>query len=140
MPGPVPKRSDQRRRVNKPAGPELIKAPGAKRVARPRVDSNWHPIARDWFKSLGDSGQAQFYEPSDWQNARFVAELMSRALNQGQRISAQLVTAILSAQTDLLTTEGARRRARIELERGEAPPESPSIAIMDRYRAAAGSK
>jgi hypothetical protein len=33
------------------------------------------PVARD-------SGQAQFFEPSDWQAARFVAEVMSRNLRQ----------------------------------------------------------
>ena len=140
MPGPVPKRTEQRRRRNvSPAG-AVTKAAGAKTVRRPNVDSSWHPIARDWYKSLSLSGQAKFYEPSDWQTARYVAELMSRALNQGQRISSQLVAAIQSAQTDLLTTEGARRRARVELQRGEVAVESPGVAIMARYRDAAASK
>ncbi|WP_449343552.1 phage terminase small subunit [Streptomyces rugosispiralis] len=44
MPGPVPKRSDQRRRRNKSDGPELAKAPGgsAPEVPRPtRVGTTW---------------------------------------------------------------------------------------------------
>jgi hypothetical protein len=39
---------------------------------------------------------------------------------------------------DLLTTEPARRRARIELKRGDGPAEAPSVAIMEQYRQAAG--
>jgi hypothetical protein len=41
--------------------------------------------------------------------------------------------------TELLTTEGARRRARVELER-EDPEAPPSVAIMEKYRRGAESK
>jgi hypothetical protein len=70
-------------------------------------------------------------------SARFVAEVMSRALCQGRRISSQLVAAILTAQSDLLTTEGHRRRARLELTKGDSG-DHDRIAVMDHYRAAAG--
>jgi hypothetical protein len=63
----------------------------------------------------GESGQARWYQPSDWQTARVWAELLSRQLASG-RPSAQMVAAWQQAATELLTTEGARRRARIELE------------------------
>ncbi|WP_443043724.1 phage terminase small subunit [Streptomyces sp. GS7] len=66
MPGPVPKRSDQRRRRNEPDGPALVKAEAGKAPTVPRADGSWHPIAKQWFQSLKDSGQAQFYEQSDW--------------------------------------------------------------------------
>ncbi|WP_260476410.1 hypothetical protein [Streptomyces sp. WAC 06783] len=67
---------------------------------------------------------------------------MSRSLAQGN-FSAQLFQAVMSAMTDLLTTEGARRRARVELERGDAgedPAEAPRVTLMEAYRRAAGSK
>ena len=140
MPGPVPKRSDQRRRRNKPDGPDIVKAPGGTLPAQPPADEAWHSIAREWYLSLAESGQAQFYEASDWQTARYVAEAMSRNLNGGARFSAQLFQAVMSAMTDLLTTEGARRRARVELERGPEQPQPASITALDRYRAAAGEK
>lgn len=113
--GPVPKRSDHRRRTNEPDG-AIDKAPGADRVEIPEPDAAWHSIARDWYLSLGESGQHLWYEPSDWQFARFVAELTSKALT-ASRLNGQLITAVMAGMTELLTTEGARRRARVELER-----------------------
>ncbi|WP_407285501.1 hypothetical protein [Streptomyces sp. BP-8] len=140
MPGPVPKRSDQRRRRNEPAGPAPVKAEAGKTPAVPRASGDWHPIAKRWFQSLKDSGQAQFYEQSDWLTAVYVAEAMSRNLGQS-KFSAQLFQGVMSAMTDLLTTEGARRRARVELERevsGEGPAEAARVTLMDAYRKAAG--
>lgn len=85
--------------------------------------------------SLAGSGQARFYEPSDWQTARYVAESMSRNLSAG-RFSSQHFAAVMSAMTDLLTTEGARRRARLELDRPE-PESKPGAkqSSRDRLRA-----
>lgn len=114
--GPVPTRSDQRRRQNKnPEGIETVRAPGAALVEQPEADPAWHSMARDWYESLAESGQVRWYQPSDWQTARVWAELLSRQLSSG-RPSAQMVAAWQQAATELLTTEGARRRARIELE------------------------
>ncbi|WP_405878141.1 hypothetical protein OG762_05365 [Streptomyces sp. NBC_01136] len=140
MPGPVPKRSDQRRRRNKSDGPPLTKAPGGVASEPPPAAEEWHPIAADWYASLAESGQAMFYEASDWATAYYVAEAMSRNLQQG-RFSAQLFQSVLSGMTDLLTTEGARRRARVELERqsGEVDPrEAARVTLMEAYRKAAG--
>jgi hypothetical protein len=130
--GPIPKLASQRRRRNKESSattaPTSHVAPPA-----PEPDPDWHPIAVEWFRSLGESGQAQFYEPSDWQVARYVAEAMSRNLNAGSRLSAELFKAVLAAMAELLTTEGSRRRARVELERAE-PVEPPGVALMADYR------
>ena len=139
--GPVPKRADQRRRRNtttKSGEPTKVTAvPIAAPISpMPTADLDWHPMVIDLYNSLNESGQAQFYEPSDWQFARFVCELASRCL-RSDRINGQLVTAVMAGLTDLLATEGSRRRARVELQRGpsEAPP---SVALMEEYRIAAG--
>lgn len=131
--GPVPKRSSQRRRRNSDAV-ETATAP-ATGAEPPAADDEWHPLARDWYASLAESGQATFMEPSDWAQARIWAELISRELHKG-RASAQMVQAWASGATELLTTEGARRRLRIELERGATvdPDEEAAIASIDRYR------
>jgi hypothetical protein len=117
--GPVPKRSDRRRRTNKPEVP-ITKAPTGTVVEEkmPEPDGSWHVLAHDWFKSLGASGQAQFFEPSDWQQARVWAHLLSVELNK-DRPSAMMISAWSSGAAELLTTEGARRRMRIELERAK---------------------
>jgi hypothetical protein len=90
--------------------------------------------------SLRQSGQAAFYEPSDWAVARYAAELMSRVLDCSERgPNGQLVAALNSVMASLLTTEGDRRRARMELERKK--PDSPrlaSVSPLDSYRDIAG--
>src|ERR1051325_4356255 len=86
--GPIPKRSEERRRRNKDDGPAMIQAPsGAPETLPdlPEPDPLWDPIARDWYLSLRESGQAAFYEPSDWAVARYAAELMSRVLDCSER-------------------------------------------------------
>lgn len=139
MPGPIPKRSDQRRRVNKPEVP-IDSAPSAPPVPIPDPDPSWHQLARDWFVSLGQSGQAVFYQPSDWAVARVWAEILSRQL-QSDRISAVMVTAWASSASELLTTEGARRRARLELDHAVAadPDDEAAVTSMSAWRATLGA-
>jgi hypothetical protein len=134
--GPVPKRSEQRRRRNKGAGGEVTSAAGAVKVDVPPAEPDWHSLAVDWYESLAKSGQSAFYEPSDWATARFVAEAMSRNLNAG-RFSAQLFAAVMVASTALLVTEGDRRRMRVELERASAvvdADEEAAVAELDEWR------
>lgn len=122
MPGPIPKRSDQRRRRNKPAEGELqitktmVATPRAK---PPPVSPDWHPLMKDWFRSLKESGQAVFYEASDWQTARLLAQVMSDELNSGDSVKASLLAEFNRAAGSLLTTEGERRRLRVELKAGK---------------------
>lgn len=135
--GPVGKRSDQRLGHRAKAEAEEVTKV---EVAAPVVpvmepDADWHPIAQDWFRSLGESGQSVFYEPSDWMTARYVAEAMSRNLSDG-KFSAMLFASVMSAMSSLLTTEGDRRRLRVELER-QAPvdaDEEAAVAALDEWR------
>lgn len=100
----------------------------------PSAKRSWHPTAKKWYEALTTSGQAQFYEPSDWATAYLVAENMSRDLRprvvgvtkEGQAVTASVpitgasLAAYLKAMSSLCVTEGDRRRARMELER--TPP------------------
>jgi hypothetical protein len=133
MAGPVPKRTDTRRRTNKPEGVQVVKAPSGAVIVWPAADPTWHAIATSWYEAVQQSGQAQFYEQSDVATAFYVAEAIHRNLDNS-RFSAQLFASVMSAMTDLLVTEGARRRARIELERGAVlAPVTP----IKNYRAKA---
>jgi hypothetical protein len=105
--------------------------PGKVRV--PAADRDWHPIAKRWYKSLKTSGQSAYYEPSDWATAQYVADLMSRLLSK-ETPSAEMVKAITPLMTSLVTTEGERRRVRLEIERGDAGP--AEVTAMDAYRRA----
>lgn len=133
--GPVPKRSDQRRRRNEPSIP-ITKAPSgqSQRPPAPPGDPNWHPIAASFYASLESSGQSRFYEPSDWALAKLVAESMSRDLSEQvvgvtERdgvlrdvipLKGASLAAYLKACSVLLVTEGDRRRLQIELESPQA--------------------
>ncbi|MER7908297.1 hypothetical protein [Streptomyces sp. NPDC096068] len=134
--GPIPKRGEERRRRNKDDGPALVQAPfvpvGVPDLPEP--DPDWHPIAVDWYLSLQESGQAVFYQPSDWAMARYAAELMSRGLSSDRPPNGQYVAALNSVMTSLLTTEGDRRRARIELERKKESPALASVSPLEAYR------
>lgn len=152
--GPVPKRSNKRRRQNKPTVP-VDSAPASSQVEVPKANSKWHPVAKRWYESLVVSGQAVYYEPSDWATAYLIAESMSRDLKPqfvgvnevtGDEIVKALplkganLSAYLKAFTVLLATEGDRRRLRLELERGDQGPAKGSpVALLDEFRDARSS-
>jgi hypothetical protein len=93
-----------------------------------------HPEARRWYKSLAESGETRYWEPSDWAQARIAAIWLSGLLS-GARPSAQMVASWLSMVSELGVTEGARRRMRIEIDR-RAPVQSADVTEMDEYRRA----
>lgn len=136
--GPVPKRSTERRRRNTDSKTDVVKLVGAAPVVAPEADETWHPIAIDWYRSLGESGQAVFFEPSDWQAARYVADIMSRSL-KARKFSAMLFAAVWSAMNDLLTTEASRRRVRMEFERGGEPETPAGVIALASYRKSLGA-
>lgn len=152
--GPVPKRSEERRRQNKPATPsgEVTQAPAAEGVTAPEPNGEWHEVAHRWYLSLSASGQSRFYEPSDWATAYLIAESISRDLmpqvvgitERGDAVFESIplkgasLSAYLKAFGNLLATEGDRRRASIELQRGQVvdPDEDASVTALADYRAA----
>jgi hypothetical protein len=141
--GPIGKRSEERMgHRSKEEKDSITKAPSGMPMDLPdlpEADASWHPIAADWYLSLRESGQAAFYEPSDWAVARYAAELMSRVLDCSERgPNGQLVAALNSVMSSLLTTEGDRRRARMELERKKPGSKLASVSPLDSYRDLAG--
>jgi hypothetical protein len=132
MPGPVPKRSDRRIRRNKDGGEVERVRVIAEPVEAPPLGFTTHEIAMSWYESLATSGQARYYEPSDWQSARMVAHEMGRMLNR-REASGQLLSAVWSAMGDLLTTEAARRRTRMELERAQEADDGDDADVIEIY-------
>lgn len=131
MPGPVPKRSNQRRRRDSSAvSLRTVQVDGVVEV--PAADESWHPIAGAWYTSLAESAQSQFYEPSDWAYAFVWAEVLSRQLASG-RPSARMLASWQSAASDLLTTEASRRRVRVEVDRRQLQS-VPEPSQIDDYR------
>ena len=139
--GPIPKRSDQRRRTNAPARP-VKKAAKGKGAERPPTNPKWHSIAKRWYMSLERSGQSAFYEPSDWSLAELLAEAMSRDLQATvdgvvQPISGASLASLMKGMTLLLVTEGDRRRLQIELGKPEPAADqqgATNVSNLDAWR------
>ncbi|WP_456341341.1 phage terminase small subunit [Streptomyces tendae] len=141
--GPIGKRSEERMgHRSKEEKDSITKAPSGPPTDLPDLpdaDPLWHPIAADWYLSLRDSGQAAFYQPSDWAVARYAADLMSKVLLSERGPNGQLVAALNSVMSSLLTTEGDRRRARMELERKKPSGQADAdVTVLDDYRSAFG--
>lgn len=126
--GPVPTRSDQRRRNNKPEI-DVDTPKGAENVEIPEAGP-WTAPALRWYESLAESGQSVFYEPSDWAQAWIWAELLDRELQRGKP-SAMMIAQWAAGASELLTTEGARRRTRIELAKANAGDPDKDNAVDD---------
>lgn len=113
-------------------------------VVRPPAPlKGWHRQAHRWYVSLGRSGESLYFEPSDWEYARLIAGWLSDELKRPGGPTTTAMTAIMSGMDRLGTTEGARRRMRIEIEHpaaalrsapsssGEAPGD---VAVLEQYR------
>ena len=134
--GPIPKRSDERIRRNKDEALEKVEAIGVVRMPHLGLD-NPHPLVVDLYLSLADSAQSRFYEPSDWQYARFCLHFADVLLKQ-QRPSSQLLASVQTMLTDLLVSEGSRRRVRLEVERSTSGGDVLDVADLFRKRLAQG--
>lgn len=117
--GPVPKRSEERIRRNKPEM-EITRIEAQGEVVQPELNlPDPHPIVLDLWQSMGESAQSKYYEPSDWAFARYVLHFADGLL-KSSKPSAQMFQGVSSAMTDLLLSEGARRRVRMEIERNKS--------------------
>ena len=141
--GPVPKRSSQRAGHRaKSDRPDQVAVAGS--VAAPPAMPGWNAAARRWYDSLKKSAQAKFFEPSDWEYARLLAELLTKEYSavkvtkDGDVVPvlprAAMVNGILRAMSELGTTESSRRRMRIEVDREVEEPEEYELTVLSGGR------
>ncbi len=138
MPGPVPKRSDERIRRNSDIiDTEKLEVYGDVVVPPLNMPFEAHPMVVDFYDSLIISGQARYYEPSDWEFARVACFILQNILTH-PRPSPEMYKAFQSAMSNLLVTEGDRRRLRIEIARQpvntEVKDESEALIMEFRER------
>jgi hypothetical protein len=136
--GPIPKHSSERLRTNKDVVPiETISVVGM--VEQPDLGmDDPHPLTLSLYTSLGLSAQSKYYEPSDWEFARYTMHFVDRILKSNQP-SAVMLASINTMLTNLLVTEGDRRRVRIEVERENTMGQLVDVAEVFRQRAQANS-
>jgi hypothetical protein len=82
----------------------------------PDASPDWLPQAQSWFRALKLSGQAEFYEASDWATAVFCAQLYDRYLRNHQ---VSILPQFLKLSERLGVTVIDRKRGRIELDEPE---------------------
>ena len=134
--GPVPKRSDQRAQsANTGKVIDKVQAFGVVRKPGLGLGDNPHPIITDFWNSVGESAQARYYEASDWQYFRVALHFLNSLLKTNKP-SAQMLTVVNQMLTDLLVSEGSRRRVRMEIERDVAKDNVVDVADYFRQLAA----
>lgn len=116
---PIPKRENQRR--HRVPSPPTDQAPAGK-VTVPATPRDWHPLAKEMFNALKVSGQATFYEQSDWAFAKVTCARMSQLLIEGST-SGSAWSPVDAGLARLMATEGDRRRLRLELVRADIAAE-----------------
>lgn len=136
--GPIPKRSDERVRRNSDGKTEKVTAIGPVEVPELGIP-NPHPIVEDLYRSLNESAQKKYYEPSDWAHARFTLHFADKLL-KSSRPSAQMLVAVNQSLSLLLMTEGDRRRVQLEVERTQAEGVVVDVASVIRQRLVAAQQ
>src|SRR5690349_4262889 len=139
MPGPVPNRSEDLARPRSRRGGDQkdVTKGAARKVVVPHADPDWHPISRKLWEGLKSSGQADFYQNSDWAIAYSLMDDLSHYKKSGKR-SGQMLQVIMTSLERLLVTEADRRRARIELEAPEPETESVAKVAIEHYKGVLG--
>jgi hypothetical protein len=143
MPGPIPKRSEERTRRNKTNESGIaVKKGEATPISWPHPAKHWDKSVKDLYQGMKKSGMAQFYQQAEVQWAWLACDELNEYRQRGG--GAMKLQAVLSMFSQGLgITEGDRRRMQIELEIPEKPvePESRSSKvtnIQDRINKRAG--
>jgi len=135
MPGPVPNRSEDlsRDRDANRGGRAPISTGEMREVVIPRADKDWHPIAKKMWEGMKSSGQADFFQNSDWAFAFSLMDDLSE-YKKSEKRSSMMLASVMQGLERLLVTEADRRRARIELSAPEEPEESAAVLAIADYR------
>ena len=150
--GPIPKREDQRVRRNEQEIPtEKVVALG--KVPVPDLGlENPHPFVVEFYESIRQSAQSNYYEPSDWQFARLTMYALNEELNavyqsgdnKGKKkpLGVMKLQVLNQMMSTLLLTEGDRRRVRMEIERNPGPTAEGGkvLTLADHFKQVLGAQ
>lgn len=131
MPGPAPKRDGERVRRNKPT--VALRIGQAQPATPPAEDRKWHITAKRLYRSLKNSGQTTFWQQSDWEYARLTMDELSKALKtaKDKPLRAGQLAELNKMLAELMVTEPARRRARVELQHAAGDEAETHATITD---------
>ncbi len=140
----IPKRESELARPRSRKGGEVkpVTRGTLKPVEVPALDPDWHPIARRIYEGLMTSGQAEFFQNSDWAMAFSLCDDLSHykkpyVNRDGIEIhkrSPEMLKAILGGLERLAITEVDRRKVRIELHAPEPEQDDATVLAIADYR------
>ena len=142
-PGPVPNRSEDLTRPRERRGGEYA-TPVTKGVALPTTwpdaPEEWCEIAKMAYESIQRSGQASFLQQSDVAMAYMLCENLDFYQTQtwstsgDRKRSPEMLKALLTGFSNILMTEGDRRRVKIELDEPSDPKAKASLTVLAEYQ------
>ena len=94
---------------------------------------DWLPMVQELYLSAAESGQSDFYQKSDWMLWYSLCEDLNYYKKMGKR-SGQMLQTIYSTMTELLVTEGARRKANVILTEPEPEEDDAAVLALAEYR------
>jgi hypothetical protein len=136
---PIPKREEAlaRDRSRKGGNRPAVTKGQMRAAVVPDADPSWHVAAKQVYDAACTSGQADFYQSSDYAILWSLCGDLSVAKSSG-RLSGQLLATIYGALDSLGLTEGERRKMRIELQPLPTPEADEGEAAVLDMRAKLG--
>jgi len=92
----------------------------------------WCEVAVGLWEAAHTSGQADFYQDTDWWTLFFACDQITY-LYQQERRSPEYLKGILTMLTNLMFTEADRRKARIELSESVDEAEDAAVLALADY-------
>ena len=137
--GPVPKRSDKRRRRTPPASygaATPIEAPAAEVIDHELGLENPHPLVeRMWDTVVQESCESRFYSPADWMRLRLELWHANELLTGTRQLTPTAWAAVQHGLNAMLISPAEKRRCAIEVRpSGPDADENAALAVIDRYR------
>ena len=134
MPPPPKRDAERTRRVEPKTG--AARHGELRPVRIPPIDKNWHPRAKELYKSLKTSGQADYYQDSDWSYARILCDYLTRWYQYPKAMDGANLEQMMSK---LGMTEGSRRQIlRVELDKPEEEMPDAELVAIDGYKGLLG--
>lgn len=134
--GPVPKPkaklNGHRSRAELEAVDHVL---ASSKVTIPGMNSRWCPAAKRIWKSFKESEQSKFFQSTDWAWLHWQCDLITKAM-EASKPPAQLIAGINAELSNLLVSEGARRRLQLELHRpaDEINDAAGNLEVMAEWR------
>ena len=123
-----------------PAGERKRKSRGtdvtrgeARSTTIPAPNPDWCRVAYGLWEAAQSSGQADFYQDTDWWTLYFACDQVTY-LYQQERRSPEYLKGVLSMLTGLMFTEADRRKARIELTESTDASEHAAVLALASYK------